>query len=349
VPGYPPHPEFLQRLSTAASGAEASRYGPIVGNADLRRTYARHLASLYGAAVAPANVAVTAGCNLAFFTAAMLVAKAGDAVLLPVPWYFNHQMTLAMLGVEARPLPCAPAAGFVPDPAAAERLIDSRTRAIVLVTPNNPTGAIYPDDTLRAFGDLCRRRGLWLILDETYRDFLTAAGRPHSLFADEDWRRCVIQLYSFSKAYSIPGYRLGSIVADEGVVAQLAKILDCVQICAPRIGQGAVGWGIDALAAWREENRGAMHRRAEAFRRVLARSSGWRVDSIGAYFAYVRHPFAGASAEAVAERLAVERGVLALPGSYFGPSQDSHLRMAFGNIGLDAIERLAARLENFAL
>jgi aspartate/methionine/tyrosine aminotransferase len=271
-------------------------------------------------------------------------------VLLPVPWYFNHQMTLAMLGVEARPLPCEPVAGFGPNAAEAERLVDERVRAIVLVTPNNPTGAVYPDEVLRAFHDLCRRHGLWLILDETYRDFLPPSlDRPHSLFDDTDWRRYVIQLYSFSKAYSIPGYRLGSVVADEAVIADAAKILDCIQICAPRVGQAAVSWGIGALAAWREENRGEMNQRAEAFRRVLARSDGWRADSIGAYFAYVRHPFEGAPAQAVAERLAVERGVLALPGSYFGAGQDSHLRMAFGNIDLGVIEGLGARLETFAL
>jgi aspartate/methionine/tyrosine aminotransferase len=91
-----------------------------------------------------------------------------------------------------------------------------------------------------------------------------------------------------------------------------------------------------------------MHCRAETFRRTLGQSPDWRVDSVGAYFGYVRHPFAGETAAAVAERLAVERGVLALPGSWFGPGQDTHLRMAFGNLESDRIEELAARLRGFA-
>ncbi|CAA9360023.1 MAG: Aspartate aminotransferase, partial [uncultured Microvirga sp.] len=234
VPGYPPHPAFVKRLAAAATAIETSKYGLITGDADLRAAYARHLSGFYGAPIEAADIAITAGCNLAYFAAAMLVAKAGDAVLLPVPWYFNHRMTLDMFGVEGRPLPCDPARGFVPDPAGAERLIDERVKAVVLVTPNNPTGAVYPDETLLAFKDLCRRRGLWLIVDETYRDFLPPqAPRPHPLFADPDWRSTVIQLYSFSKAYSIPGHRLGSIVADASVIAQVTKILDCIQICAP--------------------------------------------------------------------------------------------------------------------
>jgi aspartate/methionine/tyrosine aminotransferase len=350
VPGHPPHPDFMARLVEAAGSSDAARYGQITGDADLRETYAAHLSALYGAEIRPAEIALTAGCNMGFVVTLMLLAKGGDNVLLPSPWYFNHEMTAKMLGVEARALPCHAAAGFVPDPDEAARLIDARTRAIVLVTPNNPTGAIYSDGVIQAFASLCRRRGLWLVVDETYRDFLPPSiDRAHGLFAHDAWRDCVIQLYSFSKAYCIPGYRLGSVVADACVIGELAKILDCVQICPPRIGQRAVVWGIDALAEWREANRREMHRRAEAFRRALGQSPEWRVDSVGAYFAYLRHPFEGRSAEEVAEALAVERGVLALPGSYFGPGQHTHLRMAFGNLEADRIESLGGRLRGFAL
>ena len=350
VPGYPPHPDFMARLAEAAASVDAARYGPIAGDADLRAAYAGHLAALSGGDIEAADVAITAGCNMGFVAALMLVAKAGDAVLLPSPWYFNHEMTARMLGIAARPLPCDPQAGFVPDPDEAGRLIDARTRAIVLVTPNNPTGAIYPEHVIAAFADLCRRRGLWLVIDETYRDFLPAShGRAHGLFADGAWRECVIGLYSFSKAYCIPGYRLGAVAADAPVIGELSKIVDCIQICPPRAGQRALAWGIDALSAWRDENRREMHRRAETFRRTLGQSPEWQVDSIGAYFAYVRHPFAGETAAAVAEKLAVERGVLALPGSYFGAGQDTHLRMAFGNIDVAGIEELGERLRGFAL
>ncbi len=350
VPDRPPPAPFMGRLAEAAADAEATRYGPILGDTQLREAYARHATGLYGGRLAPENVAITAGCNMAFAAALMLVAKAGDQVILPAPWYFNHQMWASMLGVAVRALPCRADAGFVPSPDDAERLVDGRTKALVLVTPNNPTGAVYPPATIAAFADLCRRRGLWLVIDETYRDFLPPGmGRPHALFEDERWRANVIGLYSFSKAYGIPGYRLGAMIADALVVAELAKILDTVQICPPRAGQVPVAWGIDGLATWREENRRALHRRAEAFRRVLRQCPDWRLDSIGAYFAYVRHPFGAAPAAAVAEALAVERGLLALPGSYFGPDQDAHLRMAFANVEAATIEAIADRLRGFIL
>jgi aspartate/methionine/tyrosine aminotransferase len=278
----------------------------------------------------------------------MTVARHGDAVLLPAPWYFNHQMSLDMLGIEPRPLPCPAEAGFVPQVADAEALIDERVRAVVLVTPNNPTGAVYPAHVIEAFAELCRRRGIFLVIDETYRDFLPAGvNRPHGLFADAKWRGTVIQLYSFSKSYAIPGHRTGAITADALLIDQIAKILDCIQICAPRPAQAVLPWAVEGLRPWREANRAEINRRIEVFRQALAPVPEWRIDSIGAYFAYLRHPFAGRTAQEVAERLASERGVLCLPGSFFGPGQDRHLRVAFANVSAEVLAELTGRLEAF--
>ncbi|ALA20029.1 MULTISPECIES: aminotransferase [unclassified Chelatococcus] len=350
VPGRPPHADMLEKLAEAAASAEAARYGAITGDRSLRETYAQHVSGLYGGRVRPEEIAVTAGCNQAFFVTMLALARAGEAVLLPTPWYFNHQMTLAMLGIEARPLPCDPEAGFVPDPEAAEALVDERVRAIVLVTPNNPTGAVYPPDVIARFAELCRRRNLWLVIDETYRDFLPPeAGRPHELLAGETWRDNVIQLYSFSKAYGIPGHRLGALVAGAPVITEITKVLDCLQICAPRTGQAALAWAIPALAAWRSANAEDINRRLAAFRAALAEVPEWGISSIGAYFAYLRHPFPGRRGRDVAERLAAERGVLALPGSYFGETADAHVRVAFANVEAEEIARLPERLAAFRL
>src|SRR3954468_5758779 len=238
VPGHPPHPDFLKRLAASAGSGEGAQYGPINGDGALRSAYAADLSRIYEGRIGAADVAITAGCNLAFFAAMMLVARHGDAVLLPTPWYFNHQMSLEMLGVEPRPLPCRPESGFVPDVADAERLIDERVRAIVLVTPNNPTGAVYPAHVVEAFAELCRRKGIFLVIDETYRDFLPAGvNRAHGVFSGEAWRGSVIQLYSFSKSFAIPGHRTGAVTADTALIEQLAKILDTIQICAPRAAQ----------------------------------------------------------------------------------------------------------------
>lgn len=344
VPGYPPHPAMLEKLAEAAGSSGAAQYGAILGDENLREAYAADLSAIYGGRVGADNVAVTAGCNQAYVAAIMALAKAGDAVLLPSPWYFNHAMTLDMLGIDAKPLPCAPEAGFVPDPELAETLLDERVKAIVLVTPNNPTGATYPPEVIERFSALCRRRGIRLILDETYRDFMPGSLAPHGLFADPEWRRTLVQLYSFSKAYCIPGHRVGAIAAEPAFLAQVTKIQDCIQICPPRVGQMALAWAIDALRQWRAGNTAEILARTEAFRKALTEVPEWRVDAVGAYFAYVRYPFEGVTATEVAGKLATERGVICLPGSYFGPDQDRHLRLAFANVDVPALAGLPRRL-----
>ncbi|MET0427479.1 MAG: aminotransferase, partial [Microvirga sp.] len=350
VPGNAPHHAFLERMASAAGAPEAARYGPIAGDDDLRSAYAAELCRIYDGRIEPGDTAFTAGCNMAFFATAMVLARQGDAVLLPTPWYFNYQMTLAMMGIEPRPLPCLEEEGFAPRVEDAEPLIDERVKAIVLVTPNNPTGAVYPDHVVAAFAALCRRKGIYLVIDETYRDFLPSGmSRPHGLFADAEWRDTVIGLYSFSKSYAIPGHRIGAVTAAPALVEQMAKVLDCLQICPPRPAQLVLPWAIETLRAWREDNRVEINRRSSIFQAAMNPCREWDVESSGAYFAYLRHPFAESTAHAVAEKLAAERGVLCLPGSYFGPGQDNHLRVAFANVGADVLMELTARFQGFTM
>ena len=345
VPGYAPHPEVLRHLADAALDPACAKYGLIDGDLALREAYATDLSQTYAGTVAPDQVAITAGCNQAFFLAMMTLARAGDAVLLPLPWFWNHQQSCAMLGIEPRALPCSAENGFVPDVHDAEALLDERVRAIVLISPNNPTGAVYPPSAIQAFFDLCQRRGIWLVLDETYRDFLPdGQDRAHALFARPDWPGTLIQIYSFSKAYCVPGHRLGAVAAACPMVEQFVKILDCLHICPQRPGQAALRWAIPELADWRAANRRTINQRAGAIQDAFQRLPDWRIESLGAYFAYVRHPFAGVPGGRVAEALASDLGAVCLPGSAFGPGQDRHLRLAFANSGVSEIGLLADRL-----
>ncbi|MFC7477445.1 aminotransferase [Dankookia sp. GCM10030260] len=346
VPGYPPHPDLLAKLAEAAGSRAAAGYGPIDGDPALREALATDASRFYTAPIGAADVAITAGCNLAFSMAMAVIAGGGTGgVILPVPWYFNHRMALEMQGIPAIPLPCRAEDGFLPDPARIEPLLAAGARALVLVSPNNPTGAITPPAVIEACAALCRRHGAWLVLDETYRDFLpSGATPPHALFQDPAWRDGLVHLYSFSKAYCVPGHRVGAILAGPAFRAELMKALDTWQICPARPAQAALAWGVPALAGWRTANRDLMAERAAGFRAAVGQLPGWRLDSLGAYFAYLRVPEDGPDALAVAERLAAGRGLLSLPGPFFGPGQGRHIRLAFANAGLEAIAEVPARL-----
>ncbi|MBY0334422.1 MAG: aminotransferase [Acetobacteraceae bacterium] len=350
VPGYPPHPDLLAHLAEAAGSRAAAGYGPIDGEPALREALAADMAGFYGAPIAAADIAVTAGCNLAFSMVMTVLAAPGDRVVLPTPWYFNHRMALAMQGIAAIALPCRAKDGFLPDPDHLAALLhgNAPVRALVLVTPNNPTGAVMPPALIARCAALCRGAGAWLVLDETYRDFLAPEqSPPHGLFGDAAWRDGVIHLYSFSKAYCVPGHRVGAIAAGGAFRVELLKALDTMQICAPRSAQAALTWAIAALRDWRAGNRAVMAERAEAFRRAASQLPGWRLDALGAYFAYLRIPAGDPDAVAVAERLAAERGLLGLPGPFFGPGQERYVRLAFANAELSAIGQVPARLAPF--
>jgi aspartate/methionine/tyrosine aminotransferase len=217
----------------------------------------------------------------------------------------------------------------------------------VLVTPNNPTGAEYPPELVAEFAELARASGAVLIVDETYRDFLSRPGRPHDLFADPGWRDHVVHLYSFSKAFRLTGHRTGAMVASAERLAEAEKVLDSVTICPPQLGQKAALWGLRHLGDWVRGERAEILRRRDAARAALAGLPGWRVLGCGAYFAYVEHPHPLPS-DALAPVLLRELSLLMLPGTMFAPKGDAaarrQLRIAFANIGVEGLGTLGERL-----
>ena len=345
VPGYPAHPEMLRLLGETAAQQAMTGYGPIEGEHLLRQAYAAHVAEVYGADISAGNIHITAGCNQAFMCTAIALAGAGDTVALTNPFYFNHDTTLSMLGIGRRLVDCDPATGFLPDLGSAEAALSAGAKMLAVVTPNNPTGAVYPPELLHALFRLCRKYGAWLVVDETYRDFLAEDyGRPHALLSEPGWEDTLVLLYSFSKSFCIPGHRLGAVTAGPELISEIAKVMDNMQICAPRSAQIAVAAALPILADWRAGNRLEIARRADALRGAFSELAGWEIAAIGAYFAFVHHPFEGRSSSEVAEELARERGVVCIPGAYFGEGQERYLRLAFANADAASIGLLPDRL-----
>ena len=340
APGYPPPAPLTDHVSRL-DPAVVSRYGPVLGDPELRSLLASDLSEAYRGTVRPDQVAVTAGANQAFCLALAVLCEPGDRVILPVPYYFNHDMWLSISGVEPDYLACSDR--MLPSVEEAAELIDGRTRAIVLVTPNNPTGAVYPPDLVAGFADLAAKRGTYLILDETYRDFRTTTEPAHDLFQRPGWDESVIHIHSYSKAYAIPGFRVGGMAASPEMLHEADKAADCLTICPNRIGQEAARYGLEHLKPWVESNRHMLNDRVERFAAAMEGST-FSVPSAGGFFAYVHHPFPGMGSREVAKRLFDELGILCLAGDMFGPGQDRYLRLAFANLEDHQVTELAQRI-----
>lgn len=348
APVDPPPPALRQAMADAAlTRDDAHLYGPVLGMPALRDALAAQISSHYAATVTGDHVAITSGCNQAFAAAIAALCTEGDEVILPTPWYFNHKMWLDMSGVTSVALRTGD--DLLPDVDAARALITPRTRAIALVTPNNPGGVEYPAELVRAFYDLAVETGITLLVDETYRDFDSRTGAPHALFQQDGWQDTFIHLYSFSKAYRLTGHRVGALAASPARLAEVEKFLDTVAICPGQIGQYAALWGLENLSQWVAGERDEILARRAAIADgfdVLA-AKGWRLLGLGAYFAYMEHPFAASSAD-LAPQLVREAGVLCLPGTMFHPADDAsgahHLRIAFANLDVAGIAEFYRRL-----
>ena len=338
-----------QALAEAAlNDPNAHLYGPVFGLPALREEIATHWSAVYGGVVNPAQVAITQGCNQAFCTVMATLAGPGDEVILTTPWYFNHKMWLDMASVKTVPLETD--ATLIPSAEQAEKLITDRTRAIVLVSPNNPGGVEYPAKVLAAFRDLCRARGLALIVDETYRDFDSRSGAPHDLFRDPDWPDTLIQLYSFSKAYRLTGHRVGAVVASTQRLAEVEKFLDTVAICPSQLGQIGALWGMRNLGQWLAGERDEVLSRRKAMVEGFRSLPGWKLLGCGAYFAYVEHPF-DIPSDALCKTLVTGASLLMLPGTMFQPEGSAagrrQIRIAFANVDAKGIAEVIWRLAAF--
>ncbi|WP_380052655.1 aminotransferase [Falsihalocynthiibacter sp. SS001] len=348
APVETPPPAMQQAMADAIlHQPDAHLYGAVLGRDDLREALAARWARLYQGTVSRENIAITAGCNQAFAATIACLTQKGDEVIIPTPWYFNHQMWCEMQGVNAVPLPAT--TNLLPDPDQARALITARTKAIVLVSPNNPAGVEYPAELIAQFRDLARENGLALIVDETYRDFHSVSGAAHDLLSDPDWSDTVIALYSFSKSYRLTGHRVGAIIASAEFHHEVEKFLDTVAICPNQLGQIGALWGIENLDDWLAgERQEILSRRAAIVEGFPALEAlGWELLGAGAYFAYIRHPYAISSPD-LAKKLVQNAGVLLLPGTMFRAASEtigaSEVRVAFANIDKHGISTLYERL-----
>lgn len=346
VPDYPPAKELTDHLATLLEDPLLSKYSPDEGLVEVREAICARYRARYGACIDPGQLCLTIGASQAFWLAMMVLCRAGDEVVVQTPYYFDHAMALDSLGVRSRYVPFDEAAGGQPCVEAIVALITPRTRAILLVTPSNPTGAVTPPQTLEQLYRLARERGIALVLDETYSEFIDEC--PHELFTDPQWGDHFVHLTSFGKTYALTGYRAGMLAASAGFIHHALKIQDSMAVCQPRITQHAVRYGVEHLEAWVIRNRRMMQGRHDRFRaEFTAPGNPFTLLASGGFFAWVRHPFPGQSGRQVARRLAEEAHLICLPGEVFGPGLENYLRLAFGNIQEAMIPTAVARLRDF--
>lgn len=344
VPDYAPAAELIDHLSWLLHDPLLSKYSSDEGLPEVRQAICGYYERKYGANLAPENLCLTIGASQAFWLAIVTLCRAGDEVVLQAPCYFDHPMVLDMLGIRGVCAPFVEADGGLPSPTTIEGLITDRAKAILLVSPSNPTGAITPPAVIGELLELARRRNIALVLDETYNEFIPGGSRPHELFRDPAWGEHFVHIASFGKTYALTGYRAGLLAASRQFIHHALKAQDTMAVCQPRITQHAVKFGVENLDGWVAANREAMARRHDLFRSEFIKPGNrFRLSSSGAFFAWVKHPFDGCSGREAAKKLVDQAGIICLPGEVFGAGLEGYLRLAFGNIREEAIPEAVRR------
>jgi aspartate/methionine/tyrosine aminotransferase len=343
APQYPAAPPVIEHVVAVARDGHGGDYVRVPGLPKLQATFASELSRDYHGQVREEHVFITAGCNQAFCLVASALAAAGEEIILALPFYFNHDMWLRLEGIV--PVYLEPGPDLIPDLDKAGKLITSRTRAIALVSPGNPSGVTLSADEIAGFAALANQKGIALILDETYRSFRGTDEPAHRLFADPGWPETVVSLHSFSKDLAIPGYRVGAIIASPSLNREVSKLADCVAICAPRIGQEAAWAGLTYAGRWRGERAAEMAGKRARLATIMAgRPGGFELLSSGGFFGWVRHPFTDRRTTDVVRDLVVERGTLVMPGTAFLPDDRGTFRVSFGNADHAGLADFAGRL-----
>ena len=348
VVNYGPPAAAFAAAETLRADPALHKYQGVEGIEPLLAALTEKMRSENNVRVGPslgARLMVTAGGNQAFLNAALAILDPGDEVILPVPFYFNHEMAIAM--VNARAVLTPTNENFQLDLDALRRAITPRTRAIVTVSPNNPSGAVYPESSLRAVNALCAEHGLYHINDEAYEYFTFDGARHFSPASIVGAERHTITLFSMSKAYGFASWRIGWMIFPAALETAMQKIQDTVIICPPVVSQyAALGALAEGAAFVGEKIRALSETRAKMKAGLttlqhdgLAKAP----DAQGALY-FLLKPRTQMSPLDFVARLIREHRVAAIPGDAFGLTQECALRIAYGALAPETAAEGVGRL-----
>ena len=344
VVSYPPPQQAFDQIANFLADPDLHKYQAVYGVPQLLELIEAKLRDENGIDVRPGSrVVVTAGGNMAFVNTLLAVADAGDEVILQSPYYFNHEMAITMANCRAALVPTDENYQLQPDLIAGA--ISDKTRAVVTISPNNPTGAVYSESALREVNEICRARGVYHISDEAYEYFTYGAAKHFSPGSIDGSDGHTISLYSHSKAYGFASWRIGFMVIPEHLFDAVNKIQDTILICPPVVSQFAA---IGAMRAGAGYCRAQVERLASVREMVMSELSELEDHCVvpsadGAFYFFLKLE-TEMKPLALVERLVKEHGVAAIPGNAFGMENGCYLRVAYGALRPETMAEGVGRL-----
>jgi aspartate/methionine/tyrosine aminotransferase len=337
----PPH---IVAAAKAALDRNEHHYTHPAGLPALRDAIAGSLAAEFGLRYGPDEIIVTAGVQESIMLCLLGLVDPGDEVLITSPRFTTYDLAVQLCGGIPVPVPTVEADDFALTPGAIAARITPRTKVLVLVTPNNPTGAVTPPDTIRGIGDLVLRHNLILIADEIYARLIYAGSEHLSAATLPGLRDRTITLNGFSKAYAMTGWRVGYLAAPEEFTRSLVEPRHTLSINANTVAQYAALAALtgpqDAVAAMREE-----YAERRAYLMTALRDLGLTYGHPGgAFYIYTNVSSTGLAAPDFCLELLRRTGVLIFPGELFGDDSGRYVRISY----LQPLPRIREAIDRLA-
>ncbi|MCX7592275.1 MAG: pyridoxal phosphate-dependent aminotransferase [Fischerella sp.] len=349
VVSYSPPPEALEILPKFLAEPANHLYKAVEGIPPLLTALTAKLQTFNSIEINQENcIVVTAGSNMAFMNAILAITSVGDEIILNTPYYFNHEMAITMVG--CRPVLVETDENYQLRPDAIAKAITPKTRAVVTISPNNPTGAVYSEATLQQVNQICRDRGIYHISDEAYEYFTYNAVKHISPDAFVGSSEYTISLYSLSKAYGFASWRIGYMVIPKHLLVAVKKVQDTIVICPPVISQYAALGALQAQPDYLKNNIEAIAQVRELVLDSLQRLEGLCTiaPADGAFYFFLKVNTQMDTFELV-KRLIQEHQVAVIPGTTFGMNHGCYLRVAYGALqkqtAKEGMERLVRGLQ----
>jgi aspartate aminotransferase/aminotransferase len=330
-PGLPT-PAHIAAAAVASIRDERQGYGPTNGPDWLRAAIAARIARVDAHHPTPEQVVVTAGGTGALLATLLCLCGVDDDVLVPDPGWPGYDGILAAAGARPVRYPLLPATDWLPDLAALDALVTPRTRVLLVNSPSNPGGAVFPPATIAALVDCARRHDLWLLSDECYDELIYAGAHVSPATLDDDGR--VIAIGTCSKSYAMTGYRVGWTVAPAGLASALGIVAGAQANNLPlsmlRAAHAALTGPQACVATMRDTYRANRDLALD-----LLRAAGFAADApAGAFYLLVdvaraaNRPAASFDSLAFAEALLAARAIAVAPGGAFGATIPGHVRIS---------------------
>jgi len=342
-------PDFVTPLPILKAGiaslqAGQTQYTSNSGTIELREALAKHLSRLYQVKYDPATeIVITVGVSEALYLAMTAVIEPGDEVIIPTPCFVSYQAEVTLAGGVPVEIPGSIETDFQPDIKAIEAAVNSRTKAILIGYPNNPTGAVASRETLIEIGKIAEKHDLVVISDEIYDQLVY--GVPHVCFASlPGMRERTIMLSGFSKDYAMTGWRVGYAAAPREILQSMLRIHQYTIMCAPTMSQAAALEAINNGEEHVESMRAEYDRRRRLIVDAMNEFGLTTFEPRGAFYAFPRISGVGLDDETFAQKLLEKEQVAVVPGSAFGPGGAGFVRCSYAT----AYEKIEQALERIA-